>query len=653
MPTLSPQDILGPTGMLSAHLTGWESRPQQVAMADTVAEAITSKSHAVVEAPTGVGKSFAYLVPAALHALASGKKVVISTGTIALQEQLVTKDIPLLLKILPELKAVLVKGRQNYISLRRLAHAAGGGQSAWFESNDDARTLKEIVDWSEKTERGDKADLGWDPPGQVWRHVVSDRGNCLGRKCPTYGECFFYQARREIEEANLLIVNHHLYFSDLSLREEHAGILPAHEIVIFDEAHTLEDVATEHLGSSIAEAQIRFFLDGLWSRKGKGLLSSEAYAFAREAVEHARIAGEGFWREVALLVGDGAEDAIPLGNPARVDNILSPALDRVGQALADCRARALDEDVANEFRAQGEKVAVMSGVLRGIVDQQQEGYVYYANVPRGRGTPSLAANPLSVAELLKERLFATTPTVILTSATLAADDSERFLFLRKRLGLEGGLSKRLDSPFDYQKQARLLLNQSPLDPNSPRYEQALAKWLIDYLLTAKGGSFVLFTSYRQLDTVYQLVRPALERANRFVLKHGDSMGRSQMLELFKRVGNAVLFGTSSFWEGVDVQGDALSNVIITKLPFEVPNHPLVEARHREIQRRGGNAFMERTVPEAIIRLKQGFGRLIRTTKDTGTVVICDHRVLTKAYGRYFLRALPPCATETFSLEAYG
>lgn len=653
MSTLSSADVLGPSGILSGLLPGWESRPQQMAMAETVAQAITDKAHAIVEAPTGVGKSFAYLVPAALHALATRKKVVISTGTIALQEQLVRKDIPLLQKILPELKAVLVKGRQNYLSLRRLQVATGHGQQAWFETAEEARVLKDILDWSGTTTTGDLADLGWNPPGGVWRHVVSDRHNCLGRKCPTYGECFFYQARQEIEDADLLVVNHHLYFSDLALRDDHAAILPAHDIVIFDEAHGLEDVATDHLGSSVSEAQVRWWLDGLWSRKGKGLLTSETYLFAREAVEHARVANEALWREVALLPGTSQEDAIPLGNPARIDNVLSPQLDRVIRTLDECRARAQDDDQAAEFRAQAERGAAFAGALRGIIDAQQEGYVYYASVPKGRGSPALSANPLSIAALLKERLFDAMPTVILTSATLAADDSERFLFLRKRVGLEGGLAKRLDSPFDFPKQARLLLNHSPLDPNSPRYEQALSRWLVDYLSQAKGGTFVLFTSYRQLDAVFQQARGALDRANRFVLKHGDGMGRSQMLELFKRVGNAVLFGTSSFWEGVDVQGDALANVIITKLPFEVPNHPLVQARHREITARGGNAFMERTVPEAIIRLKQGFGRLIRTKQDTGTVVICDHRVLTKAYGRYFLRALPPCATETFSLEAYG
>ncbi len=649
MPTLSALDVLGPTGLLSQRLPGWESRPQQLVMADAVAEAIQSRTHAVVEAPTGVGKSFAYLVPLVQHALATGRKVVVSTGTIALQEQLVRKDIPTIQQLFPELKAVLVKGRQNYLSRRRLEHALGGGQQAWYESNEQVRELKEVAEWTAETVTGDRSDLGWNVDPGVWRHVVSDRGNCLGRKCPTYDTCFFYNARRQIEDAHLLVVNHHLYFSDLALRDEHASILPGHEVVVFDEAHTLEDVATEHLGTSVNEAQVRYLFDALWSRKGKGLLAPEEFAFARAAVEEARICNEGLWRDVALLPGDSRDDTVTLGEGSRIDNVLSPACDRLCQVLDECRARARDENNANEFRAQAEKAALIAGNVRGILSRALPGYVYFATVPRTRGSPSLAANPLSVADLLKEKLFAETPSVILTSATLAADDSERFLFLRRRLGIEGGLAKRLDTPFDYRSQVRLLLNRSPLDPNSAGYEAALARWINDYLTTATGGTFILFTSYRQLDAVFQHMRPELDRRNRFVLRQGDQLGRSQMIDLFKRIGNAVLFGTTSFWEGVDVQGEALTNVIITKLPFEAPNHPVVQARHREITVRGGNAFMERTVPEAILRLKQGFGRLIRTRSDSGTVAICDHRVLTKAYGRYFLKALPDCATETFDL----
>ena len=622
-------------------------------MANAVAQAIRESSHAVIEAPTGVGKSFAYLVPLAQHALATGQKVVVSTGTIALQEQLINKDLPLLQRILPELKAVLVKGRNNYVSLRRLANAANG-QETLFDTRDDAQSLRDISRWARETTVGDSADLGYEPPHQVWRLVQSDRTNCLGRKCPTYDSCFFYKARKEMEEAHILVVNHHLYFSDLSLRDEHAGILPAHEIVVFDEAHSLEDIATDHLGASVTEAQVRHFLDGIHSQRGKGLASDPALGFLADSAEHARIANAQFWKDVALLGIDRNEETIRLTSPNQIANPLSPALEAVAHALESALARADDDNRSMELKAHITKAFTIAGAIRAITALEGDGYVSYANVPRtNKGQISLSRSPLAIGALLKERLFDETPTVILTSATLAADDSERFLFLRRRLGLEGGLSLRLDSPFDYAKQATLLLNQTALDPNSERYEAAVAAWLSDYLTDpdqgAKGGTFVLFTSYRQLQRVHDLVRPVLDRHRRFVLRHGDGMARSQMIDLFKRTGDAVLFGTSSFWEGVDVPGDALRHVIITKLPFEVPNHPVVEARHHEIQKRGGNPFMERTVPEAIIRLKQGFGRLIRTASDTGTVVILDHRILTKAYGRYFLRALPPAAIKMVTL----
>lgn len=545
---LTAADILAPGGLLARELPGWEARPQQQAMAETVATAIADGGHAIVEAPTGVGKSFAYLVPLALHALRTGRSVVVSTGTIALQEQLIGKDIPLLQRLLPELTAVLVKGRQNYLSRRRLA-LAGDGQQALFETRDDAQAVQEIAAWAARSEEGDRGDLGWDPPPQVWRLVQSDRHNCLGRRCPTFASCFFYAARKRMEDAHLLVVNHHLYFSDLSLKDEHGGILPAHDVVVFDEAHALEDVATNHLGVSVSEAQVRYWLDGLWSRRGKGLFAHDAYAAGREMVEHARAACEGFWKAVASLAVERDEDTVRLTVPHQIENPLSPALDNVGRALEACAARAADENQVQELKAQQARAAALAGSIRAVVEHVDPAQVYFAQVPRGRGQVALTASPLSVAGLLKERLFDQVRSVVLTSATLAADDSERFLFLRRRLGLEGGLARRLDSPFDYATQAGLILNASPIDPNSPRFEQAMARWLADYLADPAqgrhGGTFVLFTSYRQLEAVHALARPALDAARRFVLRQGDGIGRHQMIELFKRTGDAVLFGTSS------------------------------------------------------------------------------------------------------------
>ncbi len=645
-------DILGQEGTLAKILPAYESRPQQLDMACVVAQAIQEREHAIVEAPTGVGKSFAYLVPAAQFALAHNKKVVISTGTIALQEQLINKDLPILQECFPLLKSVLVKGRQNYLSLRRLEHALDG-QNTWFENRDDLKDLKDLSAWSQETEVGDKADLGYDPNPAVWRKIVSDNNNCLGRRCPRYADCFFYQARREIEDADILVVNHHLYFSDLALRSEHAAILPPHDVVIFDEAHSLEDVATEHLGIQLTETQIRYFLDGIWNnRKNKGLLGDGMGESARELVENCKQANNNLWSQVARSFGDRQEDTMPIPSPNRYSLELADDLDRLGASLNEIRGRCDDDNSAQEYKAQADRAIGFAGNLRQIVEQQYPHYVYYATVPTGRGSASLSANPLKVGELLSNVLFTKSHSVILTSATLAADDSERFLFLRKRLGLEDALSKRLDSPFDFEKQARLLVNESPLDPNGPDFERAFSMWLGEFLENEPGGTFVLFTSYRQLERVYELVAPRLERAKRFLLRHGSGMGRSQMIDLFKSTGNAVLFGTASFWEGVDVRGDALKNVIIVKIPFEVPNHPLVEARHNDIKSAGGNPFMERTVPEAILKLKQGIGRLIRTKQDQGTIILCDHRIKTKAYGRYFLRALDQFRAEYFRLGDY-
>ncbi|MCS6971325.1 MAG: helicase C-terminal domain-containing protein [Planctomycetota bacterium] len=644
-------DVLGPQGELAQLLPQWESRPQQLAMAELIADGLRRPSHVVCEAPTGVGKSFAYLVPAMQHALTTGGKVVVSTATIALQEQLMTKDIPLLQRVFPEVIAVLVKGRQNFLSRRRLQRAFEG-QQALFETRDEARELARIAAWAESAEAtGDRSDLGWEPSLRVWELVRSDRRDCLGRKCPHYERCFFYGTRERMRQAHLLVVNHHLYCSDLGLQERGGGLLPPHDAVIFDEAHALEGIASEHLGLTVTAAQVRWYLDTLWSVRGKGLLADPRWETARSLVAEARQANEALWAMVSGWLRERSDETLRLTAAQRVEEPLTPALSALAEALLALRERSDDDHEHTLLTAQAEHAEELAAALTVILRVEDDGLVRFATVPRDRHTPSLAAQPLDIAPILAERLFSRMRCVVLTSATLAAGSGEDFAYIRERLGVGACLRRRLDSPFDYARQARLLVNEEPIDPNSEAFSAACAQWLPRYLAEAEGGVFVLFTNYTQLRQVYEGARAELEALSRPVLRQGGGIERSQMLQLFRSAGNAVLFGTASFWEGVDVPGNALQHVIIAKLPFQPPHHPLAEARIAALRRAGRNPFLEWQVPEAVIRFKQGFGRLIRTRSDRGTLVVLDHRVCTAHYGRLFLEALPPLPITRFRLCA--
>jgi ATP-dependent DNA helicase DinG len=633
------EEIFGPDGLVARAHPEYEYRPGQIQMAEAVLRAFEEKRHLIVEAGTGTGKTLAYLVPAIAAATARGARVIISTGTKNLQEQLMAKDIPFLQQVLPrKFTAAYMKGRTNYACLQRIRRAEN---SPVLEGLDELDYFDEVRQWARESQTGDRAELINLPENlSFWRHLDARSEICVGQKCPDYDPCFITRMRQRAMDADIVIVNHHLFFADLALRNsEYGQVLPDYSAVIFDEAHLIEDVAAEYFGAQVSSYQMEDLVRDL------ALLPITNVDVNKELTRiAARLSrfGDNFWmgfREgrgeegrFPILPGtfarkrtDGEIEATPLGDAYLS---LDGALERLETTLDAISDQPLE--VENLLR----RVRQIRFDLQFIVAGDDKHFVYWTE-RRGRGL-FLRASPIDVSSLLQDKLFERVETVVLTSATLAS--AGNFNFIRERLGLAEADDLVAPSSYDYQSQTVLYLPTRLPDPRSPQFMDAAANEIVNILNATEGRAFVLSTSKASMNALYERVASEVD----FPCFLQGTASKAGLLEKFRETPNAVLFATSSFWQGVDVRGEQLSCVIIDKLPFAVPSDPVVAARQRYIDEQGGSSFYEYSVPQAIISLKQGLGRLIRSTTDRGVLAILDPRLRTKAYGRVFLESLPPC-----------
>jgi len=643
-------EVLGPAGRLARALPGYEHRADQLAMAHAVERALSTRAYLVAEAGTGTGKTLAYLVPAVL----SHRRVIVSTATKTLQEQIWQKDLPLLADACGlAFRAAYLKGRSNYYCLARAAEFA---RAPTFAVREEAALWPRIEAWAAETETGDRSEL--DLPDQLltWKDLSATSDSCTGRECPHYEDCFVTRARARAAEADVLLVNHHLFFADLAMRTSRAGaeILPEHDVVVFDEAHALEEVATEYFGLQVSS----YRLEELARDATRAVADRpDLVSFMKAATGDLKKAGERFFQGVADGLRGGARPprhghrhghrgrpgplALPPPEEALraplTEDILAPLgreQDRVDEALQALRDLLSDADtpaLAQLARRAGE----LRVELAAVTAMKEPSRVYFAET-RGRGV-FLRAAPIDVADDLQARLYRRTDTVVFTSATLAAQG--RFDFFRRTVGLAPEFDvteTRFEGPFDYPRQAAIVAPDGLPEPNDPSFVERAAEVVRDLAAVTGGRAFVLCTSTRNMHALHRACRDLPYQ----ILLQGERP-KGRLLELFREE-PSVLFATASFWEGVDVPGEALSLVVIDRLPFAPPGDPVVAAKLRACEAEGRDGFSELQVPAAALALRQGFGRLVRTREDRGLVAILDRRLVSKGYGRAFLATLPRC-----------
>jgi ATP-dependent DNA helicase DinG len=603
--------FFGPGGRLAVTLPGFEPRVEQAALAQDVADAIERGEHLLAEAGTGTGKSLGYLIPA----LASGRRVVVATATKALQEQLLGKDIPAAAAALGrDVRVTVLKGRQNYLC-RRSLHTL---DVPLFRSSDDARDFERLQDWIETTETGDRAELEFEPSVSLWSEIAVGPDRCAGRRCPFLSTCFSELARERAGEAELVIANHALYFADLAVRHrsEGSGVLPDHDVIVLDEAHRLEETAAGWFGGRVSLTGVRQLLRDV----ERTLRDSASPPPTRALAQIDRSAEE-------LLGGLDPGRGRRRLTEAEAEAALEPAAE-LAEALVH---------LAGSLKGQEEDADGLVRRALGIVEHLDACLAVSGENSVSWAEPgALAWAPVDVSGLLREKLWELPLTAILVSATLEAR------FLRRRLGIEQARDVTLSSPFDFREQALVYVPRRFPEPRSPGYYERLADEVVSLSRLSEGRALVLTSSYRALDELWERAAPRISYP---AMRQGEAP-RERLLERFRDEVDSVLFATSTFWQGVDVQGESLSLLVIDKLPFSAPGDPLVEARCERIAQGGGDWFAEYALPAAVLQLRQGFGRLIRGHGDRGVVAILDPRLHTRAYGRRFLESLPPCPVVT-------